>query len=140
MRSTHVALAIAAVLGLAACSSNPARPLDDALRDKVRHVVVIYGENRSFDNLYGNFPGANGIANATPANTRQVDRDGSPLAMLPPTWSGMNAGVPQSATTNLPNATFRIDDPRGFNQGIAVKTRDLVHRFYHEQMQIDGGR
>ena len=28
-------------------------------------VVVIYAENRSFDNLYGNFPGANGLANAS---------------------------------------------------------------------------
>ena len=25
------------------------------------HIVVIYAENRSFDNLYGLFPGANGI-------------------------------------------------------------------------------
>ena len=28
-------------------------------------IVVIYAENRSFDNLYGGFPGANGLAQAT---------------------------------------------------------------------------
>ena len=33
---------------------------------RLQHIVVIYLENRSFDNLYGLFPGANGVANATP--------------------------------------------------------------------------
>ena len=28
---------------------------------KIETIVVIYAENRSFDNLYGLFPGANGI-------------------------------------------------------------------------------
>src|SRR5215472_2193840 len=28
--------------------------------DQIENVVVIYAENRSFDNLYGFFPGANG--------------------------------------------------------------------------------
>ena len=31
-----------------------------ALRSKVDTIVVIYAENRAFDNLYGNFPGARG--------------------------------------------------------------------------------
>ena len=33
--------------------------------DKVQNIVVIYPENRSFDHLFGLFPGANGIGNAT---------------------------------------------------------------------------
>ena len=32
---------------------------------RIEHIVVIYAENRSFDHLYGLFPGAEGIANAT---------------------------------------------------------------------------
>jgi phospholipase C len=32
--------------------------------DRIRHFVVIYQENWSFDALYGRFPGANGIADA----------------------------------------------------------------------------
>ena len=59
-----------------------------AALDRIEHIVVIYAENRSFDNLYGLFPGANGIANATPAQYTQVDRDGKPLANLPPVWKG----------------------------------------------------
>ena len=35
-----------------------------ALRNRIEHVIVIYSENRSFDNLYGLFPGANGIGTA----------------------------------------------------------------------------
>ena len=31
--------------------------LDAALHDQVKQIVVIYAENRSFANLYGNFPG-----------------------------------------------------------------------------------
>ena len=30
-------------------------------------IVVIYAENRSFDNLYGYFPGADGLQNVTSA-------------------------------------------------------------------------
>src|SRR6185436_240548 len=42
--------------------------------DSIQHIIVIYAENRSFDHLYGLFPGANGIANATPEQYIQVDR------------------------------------------------------------------
>ena len=41
---------------------------------------------------------------------------------------------------HLPNAPFAIDDPKGFNTPLGVTTRDLWHRFYQNQMQIDGGK
>ena len=31
----------------------------------IETIVVIYAENRSFDNLYGYFPGANGLQHVT---------------------------------------------------------------------------
>ena len=34
--------------------------------EKIRHVIVIYQENWSFDSLYGEFPGANGVADEYP--------------------------------------------------------------------------
>src|ERR1700748_1237688 len=43
-------------------------------------------------------------------------------------------------TANLPNAPFAIDDPKGFNTPINLTTRDLYHRFYENQMQINGGK
>ncbi|MBB5577302.1 MULTISPECIES: acid phosphatase [Rhizobium] len=108
-------------------------------------VVVIYAENRSFDNLYGSFPGANGVSKA-PASARiQRDRDGRPFRELPPIWEGLTAKgvtppVTQAETEHLPNRPFRADDPKGFNLTSNTITRDLWHRYYQNQMQIDGGR
>ncbi|MGZ5597562.1 MAG: acid phosphatase [Usitatibacter sp.] len=126
-------------LVIAACGNTSSVSMDEKLK-RIDHIVVIYGENRSFDNLYGGFPGANGLSKATASNTTQVDRNGAPLATLPPVWGGVDAAVPQAMTTAMANKSFRIDDPAGLNQPYSVVTRDLVHRFYNNQMQIDGGR
>ena len=108
-------------------------------------VVVIYAENRSFDHLYGSFPGANGLQNVTPANSVQRDRDGTVLKELPPVWGNLTAKgitpvVTQEQTEYLPNKPFAIDDPNGFNTQLGVVTHDLWHLFYQNQMQIDGGK
>jgi len=113
--------------------------------DRIETIVVLYAENRSFDNLYGMFPGANGLANASPGAAKQIDRDGSPLPELPPIWSGLTApgatpAVTEAQTRHLPNAPFAIDDPKGLNTPLSVATVDLVHRFYQNQMQINGGK
>jgi acid phosphatase len=128
-----VACAVLAVL--AGCAVPPAGPR--AGLDRIEHVIVIYAENRSFDNLYGLFPGANGIANATPAQYTQVDRDGTPLPHLPPVWKGKDADP--AFPRDLPNQPFRIDAPP-VNLPLSVKTRDLIHAFYRNQEQINGGR
>ena len=98
--------------------------------NKVNHVVVIYMENHSFDNLYGSFSGANGLQNANASNETQVDSAGIPYTVLP--------AIPGTPTfpTNLPNGIFNID------QYVAndVITQDVLHRYYQEQMQIDGGK
>ncbi|HST07403.1 MAG TPA: alkaline phosphatase family protein, partial [Gemmatimonadaceae bacterium] len=52
-------------------------PKNGADFGKLEHIVVIYMENHSFDNLYGEFTGANGISNAGD-HARQVDRSGKP--------------------------------------------------------------
>ncbi|HZT19906.1 MAG TPA: acid phosphatase [Dongiaceae bacterium] len=124
--------------------SAAAAPVSGGL-DRIQNVVVIFAENRSFDNLYGSFPGANGLANASATSLRQLDRDGTVLAELPPIWAGLTAKgvtppVTQAETEHLPNAPFAVDDPKGFNLSLGVTTSDLWHRFYQNQMQIDGGR
>ena len=119
------------------------------LQAKVSNVVVIYAENRSFDNLYGMFPGANGIPNVNPSAvgtlSPQLDRNaaGTTLAKLPQTWGGVTAAgqtpvVTQAQSDNLPNQPFRIDTT--FNIPGSVVTRDLYHRFFENQMQINGGK
>ena len=113
--------------------------------NKIKTVVVIYAENRSFDNLYGNFPGANGLQNVKPEATKQLDRDGSVMATLPKVWGGatgkgVTPAVTEDQTANLANQAFAIDDPKGLHLAMNFATRDLWHRFYQEQMQIDGGK
>ena len=113
--------------------------------EDIATIVVIYAENRSFDNLYGSFPGANGLSHVTSAGYTQLDRDGSVLKELPPVWDGLTAKgvvppVTQAQTEHLPNAPFAIDGPKGFNTPLSVTTHDLWHRFYQNQMQIDEGK
>jgi len=131
MKPLLPALALALIAG---CATPPPKR---AGLDQIQHVIVLYAENRSFDNLYGLFPGANGIANATPAQYTQVDRDGKPLAHLPPVWKGKRADP--AFPSDLPNRPFRIDAPP-VDLPLSVKTRDLIHAFYRNQEQIDGGR
>src|SRR6476659_937685 len=119
----------------ASCALPPLAP--KAGIDRIEHIVVIYAENRSFDNLYGLFPGADGIANATPEQYTQVDYDGKPLPHLPPVWKGKD---PDPAfPKDLPNRPFRIDGPP-INMALTERTRDLIHKFYPQQEQINGGR
>ena len=104
---------------------------------KIEHVIVVYQENWSFDSLYGRFPGADGLLSAA-ETVRQVQKDGRPYATLPPVLD--NSKKPPEIDArfppNLPVAPFdlaRYVRPED-------KTGDLVHRFYQEQHQIDGGR
>ncbi len=67
MRKAHLlALATLALISGACSSSGPSLPtavpsqLDQA-RAKIKHVVVIMQENRSFDSYFGTYPGADGI-------------------------------------------------------------------------------
>lgn len=158
----------AAVLGvgatLSACgntSEAPGKPvarpltpqeLDKALHDQVKTVVVIYAENRSFNNLFADFPGVEKPLSALSAtDTQQRDRDGSLLTTLPPAWGGVLQVGPQTVDgvtypsemqfqENLPNAPFDLKGPSGEDLPLSLVTRDLWHVFYQNQMQINGGK
>ena len=155
MRKLSLIAALAVTLG--ACASQPQRSPPQAASsaprgaaagslDAIRTIVVIYAENRAFDNLYGNFPGANGLQNVTPEQALQRDRDGKPLPTLPPVpGKGLtDPSDPTEITTEMtaghPNAPYALDDPQGYNVGLDYKLHDLVHAFYQNQMQINGGR
>jgi len=157
-----ILLAFGFAAALAACASKDLRPSTGgdattrALRAKIDTIVVIYAENRAFDNLYGNFPGAHGLGDVVdrdgrllPAYVPQIDRDGSVLAALPPTWGGVTASgitpvVTETQSAGLPNAPFSIEHAFTAQSDVTLSTstvtRDLVHRFFENQMQIDGGR
>ena len=145
-------IALALSLALAACSAPP-RGGDRRALDAIDTVVVIYAENRAFDTLFGLYPGANGIPGVNPsavgALVPQVDRDGSPLATLPAAWGGLTARnqpltVTEAQSAGLANRPFLLNGPNALGGSgavvpVNVMTRNLVHRYYNNIMQINGG-
>jgi phospholipase C len=132
-------LAVTVVVAITGCgrAREPRIEAIDPRQAPVDHVIVIYQENRSFDNIFGLFPGADGLDAAREAPP-QVDRNGRRYETLPQPvdTTGRPPGADPRFPAGLPNAPFPIDrfvPP-------AQKTGDLVHRFYQEQLQINGGR
>ena len=149
--------------------------------DRVDHIVVIYQENHSFDNLWGRWEGVRGLRSADAAHTRQVKQDGTLFKCLPqddvnltapdplsdqcqdtnPTDGSTfhshffnerrtsNDGNPFQVDTYIPATAKTCPDPSTFGPANGVRdpnglpggcTRDLVHRYYQEQYQLDGGK
>ena len=126
--------------------------LDNKLGEQVKTIVVIYAENRSFNNLFANFSGVERPLSALkPADYQQRDRDGSLLQTLPPAWGGVVQVGPQTVDgvtyatgvqyqENLPNAPFALKGPNREDLPLNLVTRDLWHVFYQNQMQINDGK
>jgi phospholipase C len=172
LRAPALAFALLALCAAPAPASDghhggPDRGRPSAL-DRIRHIVVVYEENHSFDNLYGGWEGVTGLAATDAAHTTQVDQAGAPYKCLlqvdvnlasPPLGTACSAGPPDNAfASQFPNRFFTIDAliaptdttcpapgvfaPNGVPKGQGEPggcTRDLVHRFYQEQYQLNGG-
>src|SRR3954454_14967013 len=162
--ATAVAAAAGASSGSAAKKASPAESLK-----AINHIVVIYEENHSFDNLYGSWEGVNGLANADAAHTTQVDQAGNAYACLrqndvnltsPPlgstctdtahgfssafgnSWYLLNGFITPTDTT-CPPPLQAFSFPNGVVKGTGRPggcTRDIVHKFYQEQYQLNGGK
>jgi phospholipase C len=121
---------------------------------KVKHVVVIYQENWSFDSLYGDFPGANGIDNASPESLNQVDRLHVPYSsqLGGNNFIRISSAAPQLSTPPQPinnNASPAVIDTRFLNGSANLipntllpydaepfvqdgdKIGDIVHRYWN---------
>ena len=170
----QISKTISALAAIAGVIAGPQLAGAESLHE-FNHIVVIYQENHSFDNLYGlwgkvNGQSINGLPQADPAHTKQVRQDNAtPYSCLlqndvnltspplPGTCSDMT-GIPfMSAFKNQP---FKIDDyiaptdttcpnpvgafaPNGFLKGTGLPggcTKDIVHRYYNEQYQINKGK
>ena len=141
----------------------------DAL-SRIKHIVVIYEENHSFDNLYGGWEGVNGLSNADAARTNQIAQNGLLYTCLlqndvnltspplPADCTDTSTGT--AFSSHFPNAPFSIEAyipasaqtcpqpgvfaPNGLTPSPGNLpggcTRDIVHRFYQEQYQLHGGK
>ena len=121
---------------LNACASTPTGSVVPEQLARIKTVVVIYAENHSFDNLYGLFPGSNGVSRATPEQRTQLDHDGKPLQEL--VVFGHD-GKPDPSFPRLPNQPFRIDAPP-VNRPPTQMVPNPTHLFYNNQEQINGGK
>jgi phospholipase C len=152
-----------------------AQPDGKLLGPGIKHLVVIYQENHSFDNLYGGWDSVegqsvNGRASATADKTTQVRQDNATaygclyqldvnLTSPPLSQTCTDAAGTPVINSHFTNAMFGIEDyipasattcptPNQFaangilnGQGIAGGcTRDIVHRFYSEQYQLNNGQ
>jgi phospholipase C len=101
----------------------PAQPADgdDATTTPIKHVVVIYGENVSFDHYFATYPAA---TNPSGEPTFKA-RDDTPT---------VNSLVSAGLLTNNPNLAqpFRLDRSEAF-------TCSQDHNYTDEQKAFDGG-
>jgi len=127
-------LSVFLFLGLAACAGSAANPS----LERIQTIVVIYAENHSFDNLYGMFPGANGVANAAAEQKTQLDHDGAPLPTLPPVYNGAKVDA-RYPTKGLPNGPFRIDQPP-VDARMDQVVPSPIHNYWQSIEQINWGK
>ena len=147
-RNPLVSIPLAAiVLALAACGSNnntastPPMSAQDKLATAtpIKHLVVIYGENRSFDHYFGTYPEASNLA-------------GEPVFTPEPNTPTV-VGLTPALMTNNPNVTnasniaaatkagFAATDMNPFRLDRAqANTADQNHAYTPEQLATDGGR
>lgn len=138
---------------------------------KINHLVIVYEENHSFDNLYGGWEGVNGRSHATSGHTVQITQGGVPYTCLLQNEVNLTAPSPLSATctdttTATPFASHFNNQPFSIESYIPASaqtcpqpgvfflhgslpssanlpggcTADIVHRFYQEQYQLNGGK
>jgi len=204
-RRLRAALASVALASISLLAAGPATLAGDkGPLGNYQHLVVIYEENHSFDNLYGLWGDVNGQHligrdDASAAHTTQIAQNGDPYKCLKQLDVNLNTDFAGSASPAFPantlsklaqcnpetvtfpdastatytshflNAPFNIDQyipadattcprpnqefsfPNGIVNGALNPatgqtygtpggcTRDLVHKFYQEQYQLNGG-
>src|SRR5262249_548684 len=88
-------------------------------------------ENRTFDHLFGTYPGAEGLASYS---GKQADKNGVAYPNLPAPL-GRDGKHDARFPVDLPNAPFALQKfVAPFDQ-----TNNPVHRFYHMQRQYGAG-
>lgn len=110
----------------------PSLLLGEELRSKIDHIIVIYLENRSFDNLFRGFEGADTSDHPKKTYSLQTDSSNHPYNHLPMGEKAVQMGFPSPIT----NAPFLLDTYRSQHEMIP----DMVHRFYQNQLQINEGK
>jgi acid phosphatase len=168
IRFRPAALAASALVVAAVGCAAPSGESPPIAKTPIRHLIVVVGENMSFDNLYGTYEPPPGQTVANLLSKGIVKRDGSPgphvaLAaqhtasvreryLVKPPRTGTYKSLPRPGTTYaLDQPKFEPDKrfPANLPNGPFPITRyadwtaavgDPVHRFFQMWQQVDGGR
>jgi phospholipase C len=131
-RPGFVAVALVG-LALAACAAGGSANTEpgNGTRAPIDHIILLFLENRTFDHLFGTYPGAEGLAGYS---GRQADKSGVAYATLPAPL-GRDGKPDPRLPSDLPNATFPLQ------KYVAPfdLTNNPIHRFYHMQRQYGAG-
>ncbi|HEV8020952.1 MAG TPA: alkaline phosphatase family protein [Candidatus Lustribacter sp.] len=107
--------------------------------NKIEHIIVIYLENRSFDHLYGMFPGADGLAHAGGA-APQADAAGKPYASLPAFKNRpLDVLRPSLELPALPNKPFDLASFVAIDLPLNAAF-EQANNYYQAQQAINGGK
>ncbi len=105
----------------------PAAAADDGAgryetRTPIKHVVIIFQENESFDHYFGTYPKAKNPSN----ETRFTARPGTPSV------NGLNRGLFHRNPNGTTSEPFRLDPSQNY-------TCDQTHNYTPEQQAFDAG-
>lgn len=160
----HCRAAAAALLAAAAATSAGAAET----ATPIQHVIVVVGENHTFDNLFGTYQPRHGQSIDNLLSKGIVNADGTPgprferaaqrigvaegayhattpsqgdYATLPQPYTTYGIGLP----AGVPDTRFPADLPNGPFQiskyvPYAAYTGDPVHRFFQMWQDVDGGK
>jgi acid phosphatase len=137
-RQRWLSISLAVLSGSMVLAGPPATAsLPEDLKAKIKYVIILYPENRSFDSLFGRFPGANGIREAPDSAKIQLRATGEPYDPLPQPNTGGIPGITPASDARFPVSL--PDGPYDISSYVPADARqgDLIHRFYVEQYQIN---
>ncbi len=159
---------LAAAAALFCCAASPVAQTPPPTATPIRHLIVVVGENLSFDNLFATYEPPPGETVRNLLSQGIVDRDGNPgpnfaLAaqhraevrekyQVTPPITGVYRELPRPGTTYAvgqprfaPDERFPPVLPNGPFQitrhvDYAAHVGDPVHRFFQMWQQFDGGK
>jgi phospholipase C len=115
----------------------PAPPTPTTASAAIKHVVVIYGENVSFDHYFGTYPNAVN----TPGEPQFTPTAGTPTPnnyVSNPSLLTQNPNLAANGTVNVQNGAAAAN-PFRLSRAQAL-TADQDHAYTDEQKAFDGGK